>query len=197
MRDHPTAREFVAIGQARVVLVATTVGIAVLNKERGGQWTGVDMVEVYITRETQTYLSTLARCGDDRWEVQMLGALPFFSLFTFSTFSFFLLSTLFHFSQLFSNVSPFFFFPLLSFFFFSFSPRSPCSPFSSFSPPFSPLPPPFLLLSSHFSPFLLLFSPFLSLLFPLSPLPLFPFVPLVPFFPFFPFSHLSLFTRFT
>ena len=39
------------------------------------------MVEVYITRKTQAYLSTMARDGDDRWEVQMLGALPFFSLF--------------------------------------------------------------------------------------------------------------------
>ena len=49
--------ELVAIGQARVVLVATTVGIAVLNRllsaeERGGQWTGVDMVDVDITRNT-------------------------------------------------------------------------------------------------------------------------------------------------
>ena len=38
------------------------------------EWTGVEMVEENITRKTSTCLSTLARSGDDRWEVQMLGA---------------------------------------------------------------------------------------------------------------------------
>ena len=37
-------------------------------------WTGVGMLEVYITRRTLSYLSSLAKYDDDRWEVQMLGA---------------------------------------------------------------------------------------------------------------------------
>ena len=37
-------------------------------------WTGVEMLEVYITRRTLRYLSSLAKYDDDRWEVQMLGA---------------------------------------------------------------------------------------------------------------------------
>ena len=38
------------------------------------EWTGVQMVEVYIARKTLTFLGTLARYDEDRWEVQMLGA---------------------------------------------------------------------------------------------------------------------------
>ena len=38
------------------------------------EWTGVEMVEVYIMRRTLKYLSSFARYDDDRWEVQMLGA---------------------------------------------------------------------------------------------------------------------------
>ena len=37
-------------------------------------WTGFEMLEVYITRRTLRYLSSLAKFDDDRWEVQMLGA---------------------------------------------------------------------------------------------------------------------------
>ena len=37
-------------------------------------WTGVEMLEVYITHRTLRYLSSLAKYDDDRWEVQMLGA---------------------------------------------------------------------------------------------------------------------------
>ena len=223
--------EFVPIGQARVVLVATTVGIAVLNKllsaeERGCQFTGADMVEVYITRKTQAYLSTFARYGDDRWEVQMLGALPFFSLcstfscvyhfcvfFTFSTFLFFFylhFCIVLNFSQM---------FPLLLLFSFSISfpsflPRSPCSLCSSFSHPFSPLPPlPFFLLfpplpfslflpiSLTFSPSSPLSSPLFSPLLPSSPLflplPLFSFFPFFSLFPFFPFSQFFPFAPLT
>ena len=38
------------------------------------EWTGVEMLEVYITCRTQRYFSSLAKYDDDRWEVQMLGA---------------------------------------------------------------------------------------------------------------------------
>ena len=38
------------------------------------EWTGVEMLEVYIMRRTLSYLSSLAKYGNDRWEVQMLGA---------------------------------------------------------------------------------------------------------------------------
>ena len=31
-------------------------------------WTGVEILEVYITRRTLKYLSSLAKYGDDRWE---------------------------------------------------------------------------------------------------------------------------------
>ena len=182
------------------------------------------MVEVYITRETQTYLSTLARHGEDRWEVQVLGALPCFScsgstisyvyhlcLFpTVFNFSFFILSTLFHFSQLFTNVSPFwlvflsffvsFIFPSFSLvlpvhlFAAIFSPffplaslSAPCSSFLSLSsPPF----PPILILPPFLPPFLpLLLSLFPSLF---SPVPLSPFFPCFLFLPFFP--SLPIFT---
>ena len=37
-------------------------------------WTGVEMLEVYIMRRTLSYLSSLAKYDNDRWEVQMLGA---------------------------------------------------------------------------------------------------------------------------
>ena len=37
-------------------------------------WTGVELLEVYITRRTLKYLSSLAKYDNDRWEVQMLGA---------------------------------------------------------------------------------------------------------------------------
>ena len=36
--------------------------------------TGVEMLEVHITRRILKYLSSLAQFDDDRWEVQMLGA---------------------------------------------------------------------------------------------------------------------------
>ena len=156
--------EFVAIGQARVVLVATT----------------------------QAHLSTLARHGDDRWEVQMLGALPFFSLFhlliclpffsVFSLFQLFLLSTHFHFSQHFSHVSPF-----LSFCFFifpSFSLFSLCT-FFPFSHPFH-TPRASLALLSHLSTlFLPPFTPFFFN-------PFFPFSPFTPFYMFYMTSLLKI-----
>ena len=70
---------------AKSVLFSSPPSSELLSaEERGGQWTVVDMVEVYFTRKTQAHLSTLARFGDNRWEVQMLGALPFLSLFHFS-----------------------------------------------------------------------------------------------------------------
>ena len=37
-------------------------------------WTGVEVLEVYITLRTLRYLSSLAKYDDDRWEVQMLDA---------------------------------------------------------------------------------------------------------------------------
>ena len=37
-------------------------------------WTGVEMLEVYITRRTLRYLSSLAKYDDDRSEVQTMGA---------------------------------------------------------------------------------------------------------------------------
>ena len=37
-------------------------------------WTGVEMLEVYIMRRTFSYLTTLAKFDNDRWEVRMLGA---------------------------------------------------------------------------------------------------------------------------
>ena len=37
-------------------------------------WTGVEMLEVYIMRRNLSYLSSLAKYDNDRWEVQMLGA---------------------------------------------------------------------------------------------------------------------------
>ena len=38
------------------------------------EWTGVEMMEVYMARRTLNYVSSLARYDKDRWEIQMLGA---------------------------------------------------------------------------------------------------------------------------
>ena len=137
----------------------------------------------------------MARYGDDRWEVQVLGALPCFSCSTYSyvyhfclffspfqlfysfifTFSIFL-----HFSQMFH---PFFF--LFFFVFISSSFSLPCPPFTllhPFSPTFSPLPLPLLPSFSLSSPSSPLFPHFLP-----SSL-----VHYFPFFSFFSFSHFPI-----
>ena len=38
------------------------------------EWTGVEMMEVYVTQRTLNYLSSLAKYDNDRWEIQILGA---------------------------------------------------------------------------------------------------------------------------
>ena len=153
------------------------------------------MVEVHITRKTQAYLSTLVRYGDNRWEVQMLGALPSLPVSPFHMFTIFVFfkhSQLFlfffhlHFSiflKFSQNVSLFFCFPFLSFFFPLVLPVHSFLPFShhfhsflSISHPFSPSSP----LSSPLRSRL----PSSSLFSPVSLFPVFPILPIYPFTPF-------------